>query len=94
MNVDHLGNCLKCGKPAGTSGTCACSAGVPVACPDAAREACTLRDRFAMAALQSIIACGEYEGDELRESNVAYKYADAMLRAREETVKAGTEGDR
>lgn len=34
MNADHLGNCLHCGKPVGTSGHCACRGILPESKPE------------------------------------------------------------
>lgn len=57
-------------------------------------EGMTLRDRFAAKAMQALIARGPKNGPEqigealFRVSRTSYKYADAMLRARE---KGGAE---
>ena len=41
-----------------------------------------LRDRFAMAALTGLLAYPEEGGAPQRYSEIAYEYADAMLKAR------------
>jgi hypothetical protein len=43
----------------------------------------TLRDQFAMAALTGLLNSGGMSGDPLEDAAEAYKYADAMLKARE-----------
>lgn len=52
-------------------------------CPGEASD--TLRDKFAMAALQGIIASAEWAGGLSSRNDIAefsFKYADAMLKAR------------
>jgi len=41
-----------------------------------------LRDRFALAAMQGLLASGKYEIDEGRIARMSYSHADAMLAAR------------
>lgn len=44
----------------------------------------TLRDQFAMAALQGLIACETTHGNHEEFAEWAYEYADAMIAARKE----------
>ncbi len=48
------------------------------------RKKMELRDRFAMAALTGLLADSNLDTDENSFAKLAYTYADAMLKAREE----------
>lgn len=50
---------------------------------DAGQWGMTIRDYFAAAALQGMLACPEESCEAVMISEEAYKYADAMLKARQ-----------